>query len=509
MSLSRRVQGLSSFVLLAAASAAVTACNGGTVVSGQTTGSGGSGAAGSAGAAAGGSAGGAAGSAAGGATGGAGGSDIGGFGGSAGDGGGPSGDCTPAPSIDGELPGKVPQDVLADFAAPDSDWSSVAVGPGGDGIVIWGGSGRIAGRRYHQGQWSNRERLVGWPGAGATTFLTAAGPDGEVVIVYSEPGPANETALLCARTFEASGGWSAPFRVATTNEGWWQDPVAASPVLAMNTKGDALLVWATGEKTTDGLLARRFVRGSGWADVETLSGALGQLPAATLRDDGTAVVAWTRGSALMARAYDPAAGWGPEETVALNGWDVRLAAGPSQSTVALWHVDQGQTLTLQAAIRAPGGGWSMPVTLDGGDVHRDSLLRTGDSGAGAAGWSWKGAGQCAVSSTVRLLGADGTWSKDADIPGLSNVPAGISDLSAAGAGNVAVAWESIDPATCNPKGVYLGWLDPATMAWKTLALDPVGWAARGKLALAPDGRALAAWARDGTTTLVRWVEPPP
>jgi len=415
--------------------------------------------------------------------------------------------CSPAPPIDADPPGPVPDGVTADFALPTGA-VHLAVGPDGDAVVASVRWDEIIVRRYVGGQWADLERIAASDTLESPSAV-AAGSNGRVIVVYAEDSYG--LYKICARTFDPGAGWSDPELLGVSDPGWWQDPVQPEAAAAMNGKGNAVVIWSGRPDGTSGIFARRFAPGAGFRDVETLTEAFGRRAALALHEDDRAVVAWhnAKTSAVESRAFDPAAGWGAAEELDQNADYPRLSVGLEGSTVALWvHSNLGMNAVGTAA-RPPMGAWSQPAQLDSGDA--EDFVKPGvaaTSGFGIGGWSWWSTDiGCYSEANVRILGADGIWQPESPVPELNKGPAAILSLSANSAGRAVVAWKRYEPSPCHGEGFHLSWFDAATGAWTYEALDPSATDGSLKVALSPGGRALVGWG-GSKATLVRWADPP-
>jgi len=301
-------------------------------------------------------------------------------------------------------------------------------------------------------QGATRSAAGGWTPAqtlearewGYRTPELAAGPDGRVALVY---GLASTADGVFVRTRSGAGPWSPLKRLG--DEYWAGRPEAA--YLADGTLG---VVWASGYNTPTvatlppggawttprvvspvkvnttelhldagptGFVATWTSDENGSYDDEHVYAAIGGAtgpwaaqpiatatsgsPAVTVKDDGTAVVAWlwhaptTNDDEVQASVRPPGGGWGPPVTlrdapVGNNPYAVALAAGPAGSLAGLWIEYDDATDVTRAYVSVED-----PAAPDTGPVKGPKRVEAGKKGrfsfTGPAGATF----ECRVDTT--------------------------------------------------------------------------------------------------------------
>ncbi len=159
------------------------------------------------------------------------------------------------------------------------------------------------------------------------------------------------------------------------------------PVVAMDAAGNAISVWRREVSSfpfTYELLARRYVVGSGWQEVQSLAGPTVQdiqPPVLTMdKSTGKATLAWAVMRPLntvtnmvttdvVSRAFDPATGWAAALAIdsdkPILSAGIALATDATGNVMAVWNRYEGQKTNLYASrLAVSGGSWSAPVSIE-------------------------------------------------------------------------------------------------------------------------------------------------
>lgn len=366
---------------------------------------------------------------------------------------------------------------------------------------------------------------------------------GEAVVVWDrEDGPVCASAPdnpACVHVLEArsrpASGWEAPAEL-------MRPGVGPGPRVAVNGKGDAVVVWrhdigaprvlqaawrpgtsrqwqapidlsgagpmggqdvgldetgnAIAAWTIDlggGMIAqaevRPFVSGSWGAPVtlsragETAVGA----PILAVNGAGDAVAVWVRGGGVVQASARPSSTgvWQPATDIA-PGTQPQVALDPTGNAVAVWSVPGGG---VQGSFRPAGGGWSGPADISRG---AGTTARVGVDDAGNTVAVWLSPAGPHVRSARRAAGT-GAWSQPVDVSA-AGVAASEPDVTVDPRGNAVAVWTRAGAPTLRAA------LRPvAAGAW----LSGVGLSGAGvttadpRVSIDASGRALAIWTRRG------------
>jgi len=158
-----------------------------------------------------------------------------------------------------------------------------------------------------------------------------------------------EDGVLRARRYTPSMGWSDTARLA--------EPPAADPSLAVNDRGEALLMWK-------GLEGQRYVRrmdaGGAWGPPVGVASAAATQTDVSLSDSGRGLMVWVEGGAVRGRRTDRKGSWGKQRALSYD----KAAAQPSGAidrwgrTVVAWVEGEGTSRELFARTYLPLRGWT-------------------------------------------------------------------------------------------------------------------------------------------------------
>lgn len=404
--------------------------------------------------------------------------------------------------------------------------------------------------------------------AGTATDLRMAWAGGKRALVVWET---EEAGIRRVQALWLSAiGFEGPTTLDTPGPG-----VPRAPDLAVDAQGRAVVVWLQAQGGADRVWARRFDPVTGWAPAEVLNAAAAgndRTPRVAVHRNGSALVTWLRdvlniGSPVMARAFQPGRGWGPEwrldtspgapraPAVTIDGQGRGMVVWPQQNTIfsgpfPLWGrdvdlatgtgtttrvetlgpdalmaqlvtLDDGSVLTAWPAVFPvsapsrlmatsrfdPTAGWSLPLQ-PGGFVTdiQDLTLAAGRAGASAVLWSELQDGRQRLALN-RLVGSqlqNATPTIVFDQPA-AVPPAPLLPQIVLDADNRAIwIWQQ------GPQGASALWAsdqiaDAAPATPVRLDQGPSAGISSAGLALGPEGEALAAWTQNTASGARVWA----
>lgn len=219
---------------------------------------------------------------------------------------------------------------------------------------------------------------------------------------------------------------------------------------------------------------------AGWTGPEAFPDSAPRVAAAA--PDGAMVEAWVAGGTVYGRHRDPEGSWGAVETVATGQGLATpvVAVGPDGRAALAWTGGSGFATTMTAALRSPGGEWT--VTADVAGPALISVYDVAVSGQGDVYLTWSAlqGGTFAYSLDGRAHLGDG-WEAPVTL-----TTSGIGPQLAATDEGALLAWE-------RDGGVEVS--EVVDGVWG--AALPLGGGANPSLAVGPDGTASMAWASSG------------
>jgi PKD repeat protein len=286
-----------------------------------------------------------------------------------------------------------------------AEGADVALDAQGDAMAVWKGQGHIieaATKQAGSGAWQVPVALSD-PAAGAFTAKVAVDQVGDAVAVWLDYEGGHRVIEAAVKP-AASGVWQAPVSLSSAGE------EASEPQVAVDPRGQAIVVWETSDATNNSIEAAVGLASSGaWQPPTQVSvgktSLIGNFPQVAVDEAGDAVAVWdqTNGSNFIieAAARPGASGvWQPPVQLSPAGedyaylpqvavdrqgnavavWEAKFievagydAAGPSLEPVAIPSIGRvGQPLTFSVS---PFDSWS---------ILGQTIWSFGD-GAGATG----------------------------------------------------------------------------------------------------------------------------
>jgi hypothetical protein len=275
------------------------------------------------------------------------------------------------------------------------------------------------------------------------------------------------------------------------------DVAGDSSLVAIGPNGDAVTMWQQSDGVPNGstlkLYLRRYIAGQGWQAAEvvpvTLGGGFVRLSSDQLFLDASGTLTWIRGN-FETRRYTAATGWG---TVFLpaNSANGSLTSAVMDSRGKISILGIGGSALLYNAL-PPGGQWGTWVDVDrAGQSIRAAALSHNDNDTFVAVWSFQNPGD----SNYSMRGSVSTPTAGWDTPvtldnSFDNVVADTRPRVAMdSAGNAIAMWHQGPTIYSNRYAAGTGW--GTATALDTTVGSTFG--ARIDLAMAPNGRAVAAW----------------
>lgn len=360
---------------------------------------------------------------------------------------------------------------------------------------------------FAAGPWGAPVPVASGPGQGGFPVVAAA-ERGAPVVVWYAVAPSGSARLLAGVPGRPGAGSRQALGPAALSPGPALPPQPARVALAADGTG-----WAAWMRPARGgtqvVAARRGPDGRfGAPVVVSPPGDLGSYPDVAVAADGSALVVWVPQSPgpdpLRARGVTPDGGRGPVLTVSARDASVAapaLAVTPGGDAVVVWRQDLGASGPVFASVRTKGAPFTPPRRVSAANVYADQIdVAVDPRGRATAVWA-----QAAGANGVPRAAAAWTSGRGrpfgpvqvVSAPGVEAIGAGVA---VDGRGTALTAWVGVPPdgqagasvaqAATRPAGGRFG---PS----RTLdrAQGPVSFE-RPAVAVAADGRAVAAWERD-------------
>jgi hypothetical protein len=314
------------------------------------------------------------------------------------------------------------------------------------------------------------------------------------------------TAVRGAASEQLANAMSTSF---TTRDGSWSDPVlvetnsagaATKPQLAFDASGNAIAVWQQHDGTRWNIWASRFVPGSGWEAPTLIEAGAGTAasPKVAMNASGAAVVIWEQVTGttidIWSNRYTPANGW--SGAVAVKFPTTSAASGPvvgidaTGQAHAAWVWD---SLRIDRARSLSSGAWSANFTISS-PPSTDIQVAVDDAGDALFVWRHQDGSRWNIHALRVVDGAAGPDALLSNNAGDASMP----QISGDANGNAHVVWMQERAA-----GVNDIWTNRYTAGagWgvSTLLENQNGTATFPRVALAANGDAHAVWTQASST----------
>jgi hypothetical protein len=255
---------------------------------------------------------------------------------------------------------------------------------------------------------------------------------------------------------------------------------AVIPDVAVDPKGNVVVVWAQAKQSSWTVQAVDRPAGGSWSAPQALSVPANHVASPQVVISGSNVLAvWERydGRNLIAQVADrnPKTGaWNPATSLSLPGRDAqapRIAVDERGDAMAVWASVSASGWTIQSAFRPAGGSWQPTVAVESpelGTAAPDVVLDR--SGHAVVVWASTSGSGWTVNAAYR--GSNGAWSKAFALSGLDPSGSVAPHLALEGTNDVIAVWSrSLGTSTV----AELATRDAVTGAWSAAAqISPSG-----------------------------------
>jgi hypothetical protein len=314
-----------------------------------------------------------------------------------------------------------------------------------------------------------------------------------------------------ANRYIAGTGWGTALLIETDNTGR-----ALHPHIAVDSKGNAMAVWAQSTGAGAGVWANRYASGTGWGTavrIETDSRNSSNRPIVAFDASGNAAVVWDKsdgplGSSIWANRYTIGTGWGTavlvETEAVYSAYSPQIAFDASGNALAVWQQWGGKHFDIWANRYAAGSGWGTAVLIeadDAGDAYFPQVA-VDSSGNALAVWQQSDGTRPRIWSNRYAAGKG--WSTatrlDSGNPGAGSRPQIAFDAK----GNALAVWSYGDATLAN---IFTSRYT-AGAGWSTAA--PIGGNTTDamlypKVAFDAAGNAVAVWSQSVDTVNGIWA----
>jgi len=400
--------------------------------------------------------------------------------------------------------------------ATNANLAGLALSSDGTGMVVWqrGGEratlmathflprgGGDAGTNWQVPvQISNSLNDVGYSYGGAVAMDSA----GDAMATYYTWSDIHGYTVYAA-LYKAGVGWEAPVAIDQPYD------YSYNPVVAMNSAGDAFVVWQVWNGAYYSIFANRYVAGTGWGTAQAIESTSNNSYDATVAIDGAgnALATWYEYDGgnlhVYAARFNTTLGWLVPlniETTSFFAFYPSVAMDAQGNGVATW-IEWDPGYNVWARIYNHVTGWGAPTEVSGGVYSTDynpGPAVAASNGNATVVWTMSNATGVSHVYVNRYIAGTG-WTGQIQIDGVA-VPANSGRVAMDTTGNVTISYTYF-PTSTSPANQVIDQAvryNQATATWSYSQLDyaRVG-SGSPLLAIDGSGNALTAWNYNGNS----------
>jgi hypothetical protein len=244
----------------------------------------------------------------------------------------------------------------------------IGVDPNGNAVVVWSvydwswNHTSVRANRYAVGTgWGGVTNLSTEAVRAAYSPTVALDSTGNAIVVWSQDSGTSSVQGIKAARYGVETGWGTPVPIEPTTIA--ETRTGSAPQIAFDLNGNAIAVWYQYGKP--GIYTNRYVAGTGWGiaeaivDVGTTSYDEGVQLA--IDKNGNAIAVWNQyGGVLYANRYIAGTGWSATVIVDPGGgqdYSAQIAVDPNGNAIAVWGNFSCNSYNIMANLEVFGTGW--------------------------------------------------------------------------------------------------------------------------------------------------------
>jgi len=251
---------------------------------------------------------------------------------------------------------------------------SIAVNSDGAALTVWSqqseGSLNIYANYYTPGAgWGTAETIENNTG---DTYFAKVGFDGSgnAIAVWAQNDGSQFS--VYGNRFVVGAGWGNATLLETIDT--QPADFVMNPLLAVDTSGNAIVVWPHSDGTRDNLWSNRYDVNTGWGTAGLLEShdEKAAFPELAMNSSGTAIVVWvkynesTGTASYLSRRYIPGTGWAAEETFNYSQqsyYNADVGIDDSGNALFFWEYDDGTNGYIRFNRYRADSGWGSATEL--------------------------------------------------------------------------------------------------------------------------------------------------
>jgi hypothetical protein len=261
--------------------------------------------------------------------------------------------------------------------ADNADYPRIAMDANGNAIAVWPQSDGIRfniwANRYVPGAgWGTAELIETDNADNADYPHIAMDANGNAIAVWEQSDGIRFN--IWANRYVPGAGWGTAELIETDNEG-----DAHRPQVALDTNGNALVVWEQFDGSQNNIWANRYISGAGWSTaklIETDNEGDAFSPHITMGTSGNAIAVWEQSDGIRfniwANHYVQSSGWSTagliETNAAGDAYYPQVVIDTKGNAIAVWEQSDGIRSNIWANHYKSGSGWNAAVFIETNDT---------------------------------------------------------------------------------------------------------------------------------------------
>jgi len=410
----------------------------------------------------------------------------------------------------------------------DAYTPQIAFDSAGNAIAVWQQYDGASELRYNI--WA--KRFVPGTGWGIPTLLEtdnmvdasdpriAVAPNGNGIAVWEQYDGISDGIWM--NRYVPGSGWGTATWIETNDTG-----PASNPNVAINSAGNAIVVWQQYDGVTYNVRANTFIPGNGWGNATLLetddTGEAGEAKIA-LEANGNGIGVWHQYNGTIGFRYNiwanrfvAGTGWGNATLLETDdtgdAFNPQIGVDANGNAVVVWEQYDGSWSSIRANRFVPGTGWGTPTWIETDDLGEANhpQIDVDPNGNGIAVWEQEDGFKRNIWANRFVAGTG--WG-NATIVDNGGGDAYGPRIAVDANGNGIVAWHQNDGSWYSiGSNRYMSGKGWGTASW--IETDDMGDAYNPQIDLDPNGHAIAVWEQsDGlwnniwANRFVRDVVPP-
>lgn len=223
-----------------------------------------------------------------------------------------------------------------------------------------------------EGVWGSAELIENDNAGQAIIPQVAVDSFGNAIVVWLQSDGTRNN--ICSNRYTFDSGWGTAELIENDNTG-----NAVNPTVAVDPSGNALAVWRQYDGSYYSIYCNRYTSGVGWGTaeiIETENSGHAINADIAMDSSGNALAVWPQSDGslyhIWSNRYTPESGWGTAEKISTSysgdASSPQVAVDSSGNAIAVWYQDDGINNNIWARLYKSGSGWETAGKIESNDA---------------------------------------------------------------------------------------------------------------------------------------------